>query len=192
MRVWAAVLLLLVVAGMLVEGSGQKTSSAIASMERKLSSLQSNAGSVHPSPAPTEFTEAEINAYCAAGRLTLPAGVQSVSFQEQPGIVTGTARVDFDRLKSGRDSSNPLLTIFSGVHTVVVAAHAHGTGGDGFVQIDSVLLDGIEIPRFVLQLFVEKYLEPKYPDVGLNSRFPLPDRIDTAIVGLHRVTVAQK
>ena len=60
------------------------------------------------------------------------------------------------------------------------------------VHVDSVSLDGVEIPRFVLQLFVEKYLQPKYPNVGLDSRFGLPDRIDTAIVGQHRLTVAQK
>ena len=60
------------------------------------------------------------------------------------------------------------------------------------VSVDSVSLDGIEIPRFVLQLFVEKYLQPKYPNIGLDSRFALPDRIDTAIVGLHKLTITQK
>jgi hypothetical protein len=192
MKVWATILLLLVVPGVLLPSSPQNGSSPVARMERKLHHIQSNAASPHPAPSSTEFTEAEINAYFAAGRLTLPTGVQSVSFQEQSGVVTGTARVDFDQLKSGRDSSNPLLLIFSGVHTVVVGAHAHGTGGQGFVQADSVLLDDVEIPRFALQLFVEKYLQPKYTDVGLTSQFLLPDRIDTAIVGLHKVTVTQK
>ena len=161
-------------------------------MERKLRHIQTNAASAHPASFPTEFTEAEINAYFTAGRLVLPAGVQSVSFQEQPGVVTGNARVDFDRLKSGRGSNNPLLMMFSGVHNVVVVAKAYGTSGQGYVQTDSVSLDGVEVPRFVLQLFVEKYLKPKYPDVGIDSKFPLPDRIDTAVVGPHKVTVTQK
>jgi hypothetical protein len=118
--------------------------------------------------------------------------VQSVKFQGEPGIIIAKARVDFDQLKAGRRSSNPLLGVFSGIHDVVVQAHAHGSGEQGIVRVDSVSLDGIEIPRFVLQSFVEKYLQPKYPNIGLDSRFALPDRIDTAIVGLHKLTITQK
>ncbi len=33
---------------------------------------------------------------------------------------------------------------------------------------------------FVLELFVEKYLKPKYPDIGIDSRFALPARVDSA------------
>jgi hypothetical protein len=100
--------------------------------------------------------------------------------------------VDFEQVKAGVSSYNPLLSVFSGVHDVVIVARAHGAGGVGFVQVDSVSLDGLDIPRFALQLFVEKYIRPKYPDIGLNSRFPLPDRIDRAIVGQHKLTVTQK
>src|SRR5262249_17424591 len=141
---------------------------------------------------PTEFTEQEINSYFAAGLVPLPAGVKSVSFEANPGVVTGLSRVDFDQLKAGRNSSNPLLSVFGGVHDVVVVAHAQGAGGQGLVQVDSVSLDGVQIPRFVLEMFVEKYLQPKYPGIGLDSRFALPDRIDIATVGSHKLTVTQK
>jgi len=167
-------------------------SGAVASMEHKLQYIESNGVSAHPDPASTEFTEHEINAYFQAGKVDLPAGVRSVNFQGQPGFMTATTRVDFDQLKAGRNSSNPLLAIFSGLHDVVVTAHAHGARGQGIVHVDSVSLDAVEIPRFVLQLFVEKYLQPKYPNVGLDSRFGLPDRIDTARVGEHRLMVTQK
>jgi hypothetical protein len=172
--------------------SGQAGSGVLASAERKVQHVETNGALAHPSPAPTEFTEQEINAYLAAGRVELPPGVQSVSFQEQPGLVTGRARVDFERLKSGSSPGNPLLAVFRGVHEVVGVAHVHGAGGQGFVQVDAVSLDGVEIPRFALQLFVENYLQPKYPNVGLESRFPLPARIATVTVGLRRVTVSQR
>jgi hypothetical protein len=100
--------------------------------------------------------------------------------------------VDFDQLKAGRGSVNPMLSIFSGVHDIQVDAHAYGRNGRGFVQVDTVALDGVEIPRFVLQLFVQKYLQPKYPEVGLDSQFALPDRVDTAVVGQHKLAVVQK
>jgi hypothetical protein len=100
--------------------------------------------------------------------------------------------VDFDRVREGAHSSNPLLAIFSGVHQVQVATHAHGVGHEGYVHVDSVSLDGVEVPRFVLQLFVEKFLQPKYPELGLDSRFALPDLIDMARVGEHQVVLTQK
>ena len=166
--------------------------SQVASTERKLQHLQNNAALSRPDPAPTEFTEQEINSYFASGNVELPEGVQSVAFQEQPGIVIGTARIDFDQLKAGKNSYNPMLSVFSGLHDVVVTAHSYGANGQGLVHADSVSIDGIEVPGFVLELFVEKYLKPKYPDIGIDSRFALPARVDTATVGLHRVSLTQK
>jgi hypothetical protein len=163
-----------------------------ARFERKLQHVQSNGAQAQPDPSPTEFTEQEINAYFASGNVQLPTGVRSVVFQEQPGIVVGTARVDFDQLKAGKNTYNPLLSVFSGVHDVVITAHAYGAHREGYVHVDSVSLDGVEVPRFVLELFVEKYLKPKYPAVGLDSRFALPARVDAAVVGLHTLTVTQK
>jgi len=164
----------------------------VASVERKLQHLQNNGAQPHPDSAPTEFTEQEIDAYFASGNVKLPAGVRSVTFQEQPGVVIATSQVDFDQLKAGKKSYNPLLSIFSGLHDVIVTAHAYGAGGQGLVHVDSVSLDGVEIPGFVLELFVEKYLKPKYPNIGLDSHFALPARVDAASVGLHKVTVTQK
>ena len=164
----------------------------VANFEKKLQHLQSNAEQKPPDATPTEFSEQEINAYFASGDIDLPNGVQSVVFQEQPETVIGTSRVDFDQLKTGKNSYNPLLSVFSGVHDVVVTAHAYGAKGEGFVHVDSVSLDGVEVPQFVLELFVQKYLKPKYPNVGIDSRFALPAHVDAATVGLHKVTVTQQ
>ena len=139
-----------------------------------------------------ELSEQEINAYFASGNVELPAGVRSVVFQEQPGMIIGTARVDFDQLKAGKNSYNPLLSIFSGLHDVVVTSHAYGAKGEGLVHVDSVSLDGVDVPQFILELFVEKYLKPKYPDIGMDSRFALPARVDSAVIGLHKVTLTQQ
>ena len=115
-----------------------------------------------------------------------------MTFEGQPGVVTASCRVDFDELKAGQRSANPLLSLFSGIHDIVVVANAKGTGGRGVVEVQSVTLDEVEIPRFVLELFVEKFLQPKYPDIGLDSHFPLPQKIDTAVVGAQKLSVVQK
>jgi hypothetical protein len=162
------------------------------SMQRKLDHIEANGRSSHSNHKPTILTEREVNAYVASDYVKLPAGVEFVKLVGESGVVTGSTRVDFDRIREGVHSSNPLLSMFSGVHDVVVITHAHGEAGRGYVHVDSVSLDGIEVPRFVLEMFVEKFLTPKYPEIGLDSQFALPDKIDSAAVGDHELTVIQK
>jgi hypothetical protein len=167
-------------------------SKAAESMQKKLDFIEKNGAASHPNETPTVFTEDEVNGYLGSELVTLPAGVQSVHVSGEDGAVSGTAHIDFDQIKSGRHSSNPMLLIFSGTHDVQVNVHAHGQNHQGHVHVDSVLLDGVEIPEFILQLFIEKYLQPKYPDIGIDSQFALPDKIDSAKIGEHVLTVIQK
>lgn len=185
----AAILILLCLPLTLVAKSGSRD---LASAERKIARIEANGRSPHPDPDPTVITEAEVNAYLASDNVRLPAGVQSVKLEGEDGVITGNARIDFDRIREGAHSSNPLLSVFSGIHDVVVVAHARGAGGRGQVHVDSVSIDSIEVPRFVLQMFADKFLTPKYPNLGLDSQFAVPDRIDTATVGKHELTIIQR
>jgi hypothetical protein len=182
----------LLVAHSLAQTCSVPNPARVASFQCKLQHLRSNGAQPHPDPSPMELSEQEINAYFASGNVELPTGVRSVVFQEQPGMIIGTARVDFDQLKAGKNSYNPLLSIFSGLHDVVVTSHAYAAKGQGLVHVDAVSLDGLDVPQFALELFVEKYLKPKYPDIGMDSRFALPARVDSAVIGLHRVTLTQQ
>ncbi len=178
---------------LLAAAQSRKTNPApVHSMDAKLAYVEKNGAKPVPDPKPTEFTEQEINAYLTSGEVRFPQGVQSVKLQGQPDVITGDARVDFDQVKAGRKASNPLLSMFSGVHDITVVAHARGMNHKGYVQVDSASLDGVAIPKFVLEMFVERYVTPKYPGIGINSQFALPDKIDTATVGQHKVTVTQK
>ena len=165
---------------------------AVQSMERKLDHIESNAQAPAPDSKPTVMTEEEVNAYVNSGAVQLPRGVQRVRLEGQAGVVTAHTRVDFDQITQGSRSINPLLALFSGVHDVEVTAHAHGERGVGHVHADHVILDGVEVPQMALQFFVDRYLKPKYPEIGIDSRFQMPDRIDSAIVGQHQVSVVQK
>ena len=185
-------LLLILLAAVAASAANSKASPELASINRKIAHLEANGRAAHPAPAPTVLTEAEINAYLASDEVQFPAGVNSVHLTGSQGTISGTAKVDFDQVRAGIHSSNPLLSIFSGVHDVNAEAHAYGRAGQGYVHIDSVSLDGVEVPNFVLQLFVEKYIQPKNPNIGIDSRFKLPDRIDSAVIGQHQVTLLQK
>jgi len=168
------------------------TRSLADSMQRKLDYVEANGRRPHPDPKPTVISEDEANAYVAAGRVNLPAGVKSLRFAGTPGVITGNARVDFDQLTAEQRTSNPLLSMFSGLHDVVVVSHASAAAGMGRVVVDSVSLDGTEIPRFVLEMFVKHYLQPKYPDIGLDSTFRIPSRVNTAAVGSRSLTLVQR
>jgi hypothetical protein len=173
-------------------GNPAPVSSAAASAQHKVDHIQTNGALAKSDPSPTIFTEKEINAYIASGKVQLPEGVQSVRLVGTDSVVTGTARVDFDVVKAERKSSNPLLSVFSGVHDVEVEAHVQGRRGVGIIHVESVALDGAEIPHFLLELFLEKYVRPKHPNVGMDTRVHLPNKIDTATVGKHILTVVQR
>ncbi len=170
----------------------RQPSSALASMNAKVRHVESNGARSHPDPTPTIFTAPEVNAYLASGQVQIPRGVQRVHLDSKPGVVTAVARVDFDQLTAGQRSSNPLLSLFTGVHNVEAVADASGSHGLAQVHVQSVALDGVQIPRMALQYFADHYLKPKYPGVGLDSSFRMPERIDSAVVGSHQLTVIQK
>jgi hypothetical protein len=162
------------------------------SMQAKINYIEQNARKNPPTQTPTVMTEEEVNAYLASGRVQLPQGVNKVRLQGQSGKVDAFLTVDFDKIREGQQSSNPLLGLFSGVHDVAVETDASGAGGQGKVHVRSASLDGTEIPHMALEYFVDKYITAKYPNIGMDSQFQLPDRIDTAAVGYHKVTVTQK
>jgi hypothetical protein len=161
-------------------------------MQQKIAYLQKNAAKTHPDPKSTEITEDEANAYFNEGGVKLPKGVSQVHLAAQPAVIDGHAKVDFDAITQSKRSSNPLLSLFSGVHDVHVIAQAMGTGGTGTVKVQSVSLDGLEVPEIALEFFAQRYLTPKYPNVGVTSTFKLPMRIDTAIVDTGKVRLIQR
>jgi|SRR5437588_440721 len=162
------------------------------SMQAKLDHIQQNGERSTPDQTPTVMTEEEVNDYIASGQIVLPQGVKKLRLEGQTGIVTAFLNVDFDEIRGGQSSSNPLLSVFSGRHDVRVEADAAGSGREGRVHVREVSIDGFTVPRMALEYFVSKYITPKYPNIGLDSKFQLPDKIDVATIGYHKLTVTQK
>jgi len=162
------------------------------SAQAKLDHIRENGERERPDQTPTVLTEEEINDYFASGKVQLPQGVKKVRLEGRSGVVDGFVNVDFDEIRAGQKSSNPLLSLFNGRHDVQIEADAAGSGGVGKVHVRRVSMDGFDIPRMALDYFVQKYVTAKYPNVGLDSEFKLPSRIDIATVGYHKLTVTQK
>lgn len=163
------------------------------SFQSKVDLIKSNAAKSPPSQTSTVFSQEEINAYFSERRLKMPDGVQKVTFDLRPEEVTAFTRVDFEQLRQSRPSMNPLLAIFDGVHDCQVMAHAESAGpGRVRVRVESVTLDGVNVPRMALQMFVNHYVKPKYPNVDLDAEYKLPTRIDSATIKTQQGVVVQK
>jgi hypothetical protein len=162
------------------------------SMQRKIDYLKRNATITPPDPRPTVFMQTEINSYFAQHRVKLPEGIIALNFNLAPETVTAKSRVDFDQLTANRRSYNPLLAVFSGVHDVQVVAVASGKDRIANVFVRSATLDGVSVPRIALEMFIRKFVNPKYPNISLDGEYKLPVRIDTVTIGDRRGTVTQK
>lgn len=186
---FSVVLAFVAVSGLAAQHGGQ--SPEFHSMERKIAYLKQNAAKPHPDPKPTELTESEANAYFNEGGVKLPKGVSNVHLAAKPEQIDGRANVDFEQIMQGKGTSNPFYGLFSGQHQVHVLSGAGGSNGIGKIQVQTVELDGIQIPQFALEWFVQHYLTPKYPNVGMTSTFKLPLRIDSATVEAGKVVLLQ-
>ena len=176
-----------------VSHAQQTHSAAYISAARQVAWLTENAHSANPSTRPTVLTASEWNAYLNEGGVKLPAGLSNIHISSQPAIVHGDADVDFDRLTANRTRSNPLLALFTGKHHVAVTARVAAVNAVATVHVDSILFDGVEVPRVALEYFANRYLQPKYGNaVGLDSTIPLHAHIATAIAGADKVTITQR
>ena len=187
-----AAFLLLLVGTLLAAQNQEQHSAAYRSMEQKIAHLKANSTRTPPDAKPSEITQDEANAYFGEGGVKMPKGVSGLKLSATPGMIDGHAKVDFDAITEKARTKNPLLAVFTGVHDVHVVAQASGSNGSGTITVQKVELDNIEIPQMILQLFVDRYLKSKYPNVGLTSTFKLPLRIDTAAVEAGKVALVQK
>jgi hypothetical protein len=195
---WPVLLLALLGTLLLAPLRGQEAHSpAFTSAAQKFAWLAENGRSANPSTRPTVLTAEEWNAYLDQsgnpGGVKLPEGISGIRISSEAALAHADAEIDFDRLTANRTRSNPLLALFTGKHQVTATAHVSAANGVGTVHVDSVLFDGVEVPRFALEYFAGRYLQPKYGNaIGMDATFPLRNRIDTAIVGANQVTITQR
>lgn len=168
-------------------------SAAYSSAARKIAWIAENGRNPNPSPRPTVLTAKEWNTYLNEGGVKVPDSVSNIRIASNPAGIHAEADVDFDRLTANRTRSNPLLALFTGMHHVIAIARASVTHGTCAVHVNSVMLDGVEVPPLALEYFSNKFLHPKYGNaVGLDASFPLGNRIDSVAVGTNQVTITQR
>lgn len=191
-RIGCAVLLLALALTVVAQQSAPQHSAAYRSLVQKLAYLKLNAAKSHPDPKPVDLTEAEVNAFFNEGGVKLPRGVSQVHLTSRPGVIDGYAHIDFEEIMQGRGKNNPVYELFSGSHEIHVVAAASGSNGVATIKTQTVELDNIAVPQWALEFFVQRYITPRYPNVGTTSTFKLPLRIQTATIETGRVRLEQR
>lgn len=146
---------------------------------RKLNDLASPSGA--SSPGIFEFSEKEIDSYLHYQLSALyPKGLDEIRVQILDDAFRARARVNFDELQSGIKAGKVTVmsSLFTGVHELELDGKLTARNREGSYDILGLSLDHTEIPKPLIDLLVDKFVKPKYPDVVPNKEFALPYDID--------------
>lgn len=138
------------------------------------------------------LTSRELNAYLV-GKIhqDIPPGVRNPRIQLGLHSATGTALVDFGKLRraQGRPPGWLLARLIDGERPVRVTAAIRSAGGEATVDVESVEISGYVIDGRALDFLVQNFLMPQYPDAAIGRPFQLRHRIDRLELRPAAVTV---
>ena len=166
------------------------------SLERKLVIIQQNSSAEAAQPRLTTVTQQEVNAYLrfqASDRI--PAGVTEGHITlDGVGRVSAQATVDLGEVRRQRSGGwfDP-LSYLSGPFQILAIGMLHTANGVGRLEVESVTVAGVTVPKGVLYEVVRYYSRtPEYPDgMNLDAPFELPSRIREVRVGTGEAVIVQ-
>jgi hypothetical protein len=129
----------------------------------------------------TEVSEEELESYVLFSlRDQIPFQLDSINVKLTPGTVAADTQMTFNSNTTG----NPVLdALVGGTHNLSVRSRLSGADGVGKFDLEEVRVDGIPVPKVLIQTLVDKYVKPKYPDVDLKAPFDLPWGIRAIDIG---------
>jgi hypothetical protein len=143
----------------------------------------------------TPLSEAEVNAYFAyQGREQIPSGVvEPQVWILGGGRLSGRAVVDLDAVREKHKSTGWFdpMNYLSGRLPVTASGTLRTRDGMAWLDLDSIRISGIPVPKRLLQELVSYYSRtPQTPEgINLDEPFPLPARIREIDVGRPREAV---
>lgn len=127
------------------------------------------------------LTLRELNAYVLEEvPKVAPQGVRDPKVELGAGTATGTALIDFVKLRSAQGTPPGWLMrqLLQGEHPITVTARIDSGAGHATVNVQSVEVSGITIEGRLLDYLIHDYLLPYYPDAKVGEPFELSHRID--------------
>ena len=141
------------------------------------------------------LSQRELNAYAEEEvPKIVPQGVREPKLELGSGTATGSALVDFLKLRSaqGKPPGWLMRQMLQGEHPVTVTARIDSSNGRATVNVQSVDISGITIEGRMLDYLIQNYLLPYYPDAKVGQPFELSHHIDRLEIQPARVDVILK
>jgi len=152
------------------------------------------AGRLRPGSRVT-LSERELNAYVEQELpKVVPQGVRDPRLALGTGTATGSALIDFIKLRSAQGSPPGWLMrqFLQGERPVTVTARIESSGGQATVNVQSVEISGVTLEGRALDFLIHNYLLPYYPEAKIGEPFALSYRIDRLDVAPSGVDVILK
>ena len=121
-----------------------------------------------------------------------PEGVRNPKLVLGPGTATGSALVDFLKLRKaqGYQPSWLMSKLLDGERPVTVTAAIRSGGGNATIDVKRVDIAGISVDGTTLDFLIQNFLIPMYPDVAIGRPFELRHNVDRMDVAPGGVTLA--
>jgi hypothetical protein len=134
-----------------------------------------------------ELSDAELESYVLYSlKDDIPLQVDSLDVQ----LGTGTIGADTQLTFTSANTGNPLTdALLGGTHNLFIKGKLAGEEGRGKFDLQEVRIDGIPVPKILIETILDKYVKPKYPEVDLKEPFDLPWGIEQLTIEPGKATV---
>ncbi len=122
------------------------------------------------------FSTAELNAY-AIGKIPAyaPRGVRAAKLEMRAGGATATGMIDFLKLRhaTGVETNWIVSQMIQGERPVRVSVRIQSANGWATVFADRVEISGVAVSGVPLDLLIDAFFHPLFPDAKINAPFRL-------------------
>lgn len=148
------------------------------SARRKLDLIQNEQV---PAGSSVTLRPRELEAYAAREVQTVaPEGVRDPRLELASGRATGSAHIDFPKLRqsTGKPLGWLMSRLLAGERPVRVTARIRSGGGRATVDLERVEVSGLALGGAALEFLIHNFVLPYYPNAKIGQPFELAHRID--------------
>lgn len=132
------------------------------------------------------FSLAEANAYAREEvRNQVADGLRNTKVWFGDSVASGSATIDFVQVQTARGRPPGMLMrlMLSGEKDIQVTVRLASRPGEAKIDIEEVYINGFSVPQTMVDLLIEYYLTPRFPDAKIGQWFELRHNVDTIAVG---------
>ena len=126
------------------------------------------------------FTPAEMNAWARTRVPQMYQGIRDPTVQLGMGTATGSAFVDFLKMRQGEGlATNSLVAkLIEGERPLKVAMRLDSAGGHATAHLTRLEISGVAVTGAPLDFLVNEFFLKLFPDAKVNQPFELRDNIE--------------